>query len=127
MPRPAAVKIERVVLARKGHPLAKARSLAELGEAEWITTSVTHRAEDELSPLFASRGLPAPRIVVQAYSALTFFFTVAYSDLLMMLPVQWEQSAPFAGLLTRIDVGERLQAPPISIVRRAAVAGAMQW
>ncbi|WP_241027078.1 LysR substrate-binding domain-containing protein [Variovorax sp. RKNM96] len=112
---------ERVVLARRGHPLAGARSLAELTGAEWITTSVTHRAEDELTPLFYSRGLPAPRIVVQAHSALTFFFTVAYSDMLMMLPLQWEHSEPFAGLLTRIDVGETLQAPPIAIVRRAAL------
>ncbi|NML43890.1 LysR family transcriptional regulator [Ramlibacter sp. G-1-2-2] len=112
---------ERVVLARKGHPLAGARSLAELVDAEWVTTSVTHRAEDELTPVFASRGLAPPRIVVQAHSALTFFFIVAYSDLLMMLPVQWEHSAPFAGLLQRIDVGEKLQAPPITVVRRASL------
>jgi LysR family transcriptional regulator of abg operon len=112
---------ERVVMARKGHPLAGAKSLAELVDAEWITTSVTHKAEDELSPVFLSRGLPAPRIVVQGYSALTFFFTVANSDLLMMLPVQWETSEPFAGLLTRIDVGDKLAAPPITIVRRAAL------
>jgi LysR family transcriptional regulator of abg operon len=90
-------------------------------DAEWITTSVTHRAEDELTPLFVSHGLPAPRIVVQAHSALTFFFTVAHSDLLMMLPVQWETSAPFAGLLTRIDVGEPIKAPAIGIVRRSAL------
>ena len=112
---------ERVVLARKGHPLTGAKSLAELVDAEWVTTSVTHRAEDEIVPIFTQRGLPAPKIVVQGHSALTFFFMIAYSDLLMMLPIQWERTPPFAGLLTRIDVGERLLAPPISIVRRSAL------
>ena len=100
--------------ARKDHPLSGACSLAALTGAGWITTSVTRRAEDELTPLFYSRDLPAPRIVVQAHSAL----------MLMMLPVQWEHSAPFAGLLSRIDVGETLQAPPITIVRRSALAPA---
>jgi DNA-binding transcriptional LysR family regulator len=110
-----------VVVGRLGHPLAKATSLAELADAEWVTTSVTHRAEDELSPLFRKLGLPPPRMVVQGYSALTFFFVVGYSDLLMMLPVQWVRSPPFQGLLQQIPVKESLEAPPICIVRRAAL------
>lgn len=112
---------QRIVVGRPGHPLAGATSLAELAGAEWVTTSVTHRAEDELSPLFTRLGLPPPRMVVRGHSALTFFFMVAYSDLLMMLPVQWEHSAPFSGLLQRIHVREELKAPPICIVRRSAL------
>ncbi|MBL0421923.1 LysR family transcriptional regulator [Ramlibacter sp. AW1] len=112
---------QRVVLARKGHPLAGATSLAQLVGAEWVTTSVTHRAEDELSPVFERLGLPAPRMVVQGHSALTFFLSVAYSDLLMMLPVQWLQSPPFNSLLVRVPVREPLWAPPICIVRRSGL------
>jgi LysR family transcriptional regulator of abg operon len=108
----------RVVLARKGHPLAGARSLAELVDAEWVTTSITHQPEEELGPLFAQHGLPAPRLVVQGHSALTFICTVAYSDLLMMLPVQWMRSPLVRDWLQRIDVVEPLPTPPICIVRR---------
>ncbi|WP_213958754.1 MULTISPECIES: LysR substrate-binding domain-containing protein [unclassified Variovorax] len=108
----------RVIVGRHGHPLANARSLRELVDAEWVTTSVTYRAEEELAPLFASHGLPPPRLIVQARSALTFLFTVAYSDLLMLLPIQWTQTPLFSNALQPIHVAERLPSPPICIVQR---------
>lgn len=111
----------RVVLGRNGHPLAHARSLRELADAEWVTTSVTHKAEDELSPIFARHGLPAPRLVVQGHSALTFFFMVAHSDMLTMLPRQWAQAPLFKPYLQKIEVHEALFAPPICIVRRTGL------
>jgi LysR family transcriptional regulator of abg operon len=112
---------QRIVLGRKGHPLAGAKSLRELTGAEWATSSITHKAEDELSPLFQRYGLPPPKIAVQAHSALTFFFTVAYSDLLMMLPIQWCQAQMFRDSLQRIHVSEPLNAPPICIVKRTGL------
>lgn len=111
----------RVILGRKGHPLAHAKSLRDLTGAEWVTTSLTHRADQELGPLFQQHGLPPPRLVVQTHSALTFLFTVAYSDLLMMLPVQWTQAPMFRDVLQRIDVVEPLIALPVCIVRRAGL------
>jgi DNA-binding transcriptional LysR family regulator len=110
---------ERVVLARKGHPLAGAKSLADLVDAEWVSTSITHRPEDEITPVFAQHGLPRPRIVVQGRSAMTFFYSVAYSDLLMLLPIQWMQAPLFRDALQRIPVKEKLfNTQPICIVRR---------
>ncbi len=111
----------RVIVGRQGHPLAQARSLRDLVNAEWVTTSVTYRAEEELGPLFASHGLPPPRAIVQARSALTFLFTVAYSDLLMLLPIQWTQAPLFRHALQRIHVEEHLPSPPICIVRRTSL------
>jgi len=111
----------RVIVCRRGHPLAEARSLRDLVNAEWVTTSVTYRAEEELGPLFASHGLPPPRGIVQARSALTFLFTVAYSDLLMLLPIQWTQTPLFRDALRPIHVVEPLPSPPICIVRRSSM------
>ena len=111
----------RVIVGRKGHPLAGARSLGELADAEWITTSITHKAEDELGPLFAQHGLPPPRLVMQAHSALTFITSLLYSDLLMMLPVQWTESPLLRDAIQRIPVREILEAPPICLVRRAGL------
>ena len=82
----------RIIVGRKGHPLAGETSLRALVDAEWITTSITHKAEEELGPLFAQHGLPPPKLVMQAHSALTFLTSMASSDLLMMLPMQWTQS-----------------------------------
>ena len=111
----------RVILGRKGHPLANARSLSELVKAEWVTTSITHRAEEELTPLFQRHGLPPPRLVLQAHSALTFLFAIAYSDLLMMLPIHWTQAPLVRDALQRIHVVEVLPAPQICIVQRAGL------
>ena len=42
----------RTVLCRAKHPLARAKSLRELTDAEWITTSITPTADKELGALF---------------------------------------------------------------------------
>lgn len=109
----------RVIMCRRGHPLSGARSLKELKDAEWATTSVTHKAYEELGPLFALHGLPAPRLVMRAHSALTYVTSIAYSDLLTMLPVQWADFDITRNALDIIKVKEVLPAAPICIVRRA--------
>ncbi|WP_025138701.1 LysR family transcriptional regulator [Achromobacter sp. DH1f] len=111
----------RVILGRKDHPLAQARSLRDLVGAEWITTSITHKAEEELGPLFEKHGLPAPRLAMKAQSALTFLTALVNSDLLMMLPIQWLQHPLLHGVLQEIKVREALPAPPICIVRRTGL------
>ena len=111
----------RVILGRKGHPLAGARSLGELAGAEWITTAITTKAEEELGPLFAVHGLPPPRIGMCAQSAQTFLVSMVYSDLLMMLPVQWVKFPLWRDVLQQIMVREALPGPSIYIVRRAGM------
>jgi LysR family transcriptional regulator of abg operon len=76
----------RIVLARKGHPMAHATSLAELSDAEWITTSITDKAENEFNDLFLKHGLPAPRLALQADSALTWIMALLHSDMLAISP-----------------------------------------
>ena len=115
------LKNTRIIVGRKGHPLVQAKSLRDLVNAEWISTSITHVAEDELGPLFESNGLPPPKLVMQAHSALTFLVTLVYSDLLMMLPVQWIKSPLLRDLIQIIEVQEKLPAPSISLVRRSGL------
>ncbi|MRW94153.1 LysR family transcriptional regulator [Duganella sp. FT80W] len=109
----------RVIMCRRGHPLIGATSLQELKDAEWATTSVTHKAYEELGPLFAQHALPAPRLVLRAHSTLTYVTAIAYSDLLLMLPVQWADFEITRNALDIIKVKEPLPAAPICIVRRA--------
>jgi DNA-binding transcriptional LysR family regulator len=111
----------RVIMARKGHPLAGARSLRDLVDAEWVTTSITANPAVEIAPLFESLGLPPPRLVLQSHSTLTLIQTLVYTDLLAMLPVQWSDFRPLADALQRIDIAENLPAPPICIIRRAGL------
>ncbi len=109
----------RTVLCRRNHPLAEIRSLAGLAGAEWATTSITLRAEEELGEVFGQHGLPPPVLALQSQSALTLIVSIAYSDLLAMVPVQWMAFAPTAGVLQTIRVREALPAPAIVLIHRA--------
>jgi len=111
----------RVVMGRKGHPLARARSLRELLDAQWLSTSLTAKPDEELAPLFAQHGLPPPRLVVQAHSALSMLVALAHSELLAMVPIQWTEYPLTRDALQRIEVVEPLSAPPICIVRRVGL------
>lgn len=111
----------RMIVGRKDHPLAGACSLSELAAAQWISTSVTLRAEEELGPLFASHGLPPPRLAMQAHSSLSYITALAYSDLLAMLPIQWSRFPLTREALQQIHVREPLPGPAICIIRRAAL------
>lgn len=109
---------KRVVLCRKGHPLVKAKSLHELVDAGWVTTSVTYKAEEELGPLFAKHGLPKPRLVLRAHSALTFVTAMVASDALAILPTQFAELTMAGASLEIIHVAEALPEPPICLVSR---------
>ncbi|HEY0747102.1 MAG TPA: LysR substrate-binding domain-containing protein [Steroidobacteraceae bacterium] len=109
---------KRVVLARKGHALSGARSLRELVDANWITTSVTTQRSAELGPLFEHHGLAAPKVRMQAHSALTMIMAAAHSDLLAMMPQQWRDSPWSNELLQVIEVEELLTAAAMHIVKR---------
>jgi LysR family transcriptional regulator of abg operon len=105
---------DRALLCRSGHPLAKSRSLSQLVGAEWITTSITLKAESELADLFKRYKLPRPTLAMQSQSALTLLTCLANSDLLAMAPTQWVES-PFANhVITTIPIREELT--PASII-----------
>ena len=108
----------RVILGRIGHPLSKARSLRQLKDAEWVTTSITSRAEEELGEVFRRHKLPAPKLALRSQSALTLISSLAYSDLLAMVPVQWVYFEITNRVLAPIAVKEIFPAPPIVAVRR---------
>jgi LysR family transcriptional regulator of abg operon len=111
----------RIVLARTGHPLSGARSLSQLIDAEWATTSVTFKAEEEFSELFRRFDLPAPKLALRSQSALTLMSSLAASDLLALVPIQWIQSPWIGDQLARIPIRETLRAPSIVTIRRAGL------
>ena len=111
-------KNTRTVVGRKGHPLAGATSIKELGGAEWATTSVDYNAAEDLNALFARYRMREPKILLQTHSALSVIVGLAYSDLLAMLPVQWNEFPLTRGVLQVVNIEERLPAPSIVCIRR---------
>ena len=111
----------RVVVGRRGHPLLKAQSLGELSDAQWASLSLTDRADDELTSLFAQHGLPSPQVTVVARSALSLLSVLTYSDALAVLPVEWTRTPMFAGLLNEFSVSETLGSPRVHLVQKAGL------
>ncbi len=109
----------RIVVGRKGHPLASATSLKELSGAEWATPSLDVNAAEDLTAVFARFKLPPPSIKLQAHSAMSVLVALASTDLLAMLPRQWADFSMGQKTLGVIAVRERLVAPDIVFVRRA--------
>ena len=112
---------ERVVLARRGHPLRTAGSLQALLEADWIVTGLRERREEEFEEQFSALGLRSPRVVTVAESLMALLALLASSDALAFLPRQWADTPLFNGVLEPIAVRESLMAPDIVQVTRAAL------
>ena len=108
----------RAVVCRKGHPLSNARSLKALVNADWAITGVDYNAEDDIARLFHSHQLPTPRVLVRARSAMSVMVSLAHTDLLAMLPVQWAEFPMTRDTLQTIRIREVLPAPAIVIIRR---------
>ncbi len=109
----------RVIIARKGHPLLAATSLADLQRARWVRTSLSERPDEaDLELLFERAGLQPPEIVVQTRSAMFTLLTVTNSDLLTIVPVQWLDFAVTGDSVETIHLDGMLPGAPICIVRR---------
>jgi LysR family transcriptional regulator of abg operon len=111
----------RVVIGRRGHPLAGAKTLRDLADASWLTTSITRDAADELNQVFAEHGLGAPRLVCQSQSALSVITVLINSDILAMMPVQLIESPIADGLLEEIKLDREFAAPPIMMMHRTGI------
>ncbi|WP_206243659.1 LysR substrate-binding domain-containing protein [Novosphingobium terrae] len=109
----------RLVVARRGHPLSGAKSLADLTGAEWIRPTLSTRStEGDFDNAFEEMGLPEPKIVLHARSALVALIALAKSDLLTVLPRQWLDVPGLSREIQTMDLIEPLKAPPMCIVTR---------
>lgn len=111
----------RVVVGRCNHPLRDARRLGELVDAEWMTTSITRDAPDELRQVFSEAGVKMPRLIYQTQSALSALVTLIHTDALAMMPVQWVEAPLVNGWLESITLEEEFAAPPIMLVQRTGL------
>lgn len=112
---------ERRIFCRRGHPLAGAKSLRELANSDWMTTSVTYNAARELNELFSQQNLPMPRLALRSQSALTLMISLANSDVLAMVPKQWSEFPFTVDAFETINIGELPPAPPIVLIKRGGL------
>jgi DNA-binding transcriptional LysR family regulator len=68
-----------LVVGRKGHPLRKERSLAQLVDADWL------RVSSMLDRMFLAAGFPIPRQIVQCDSNNTMIPLLCRTDMLSLM------------------------------------------
>ena len=107
-----------VIAARRGNPLARATSLAQLTSVSWL---MIYRlgAGGLLEQALAAAGLPPPNMRVHCESHATALALIAASDLMGLIPVQDAEAGAAAGLLQRVHVRERLGRPRMGAFMRA--------
>ncbi len=119
----------RLVVGRRGHPLSGATSLADLADAYWVSPTLSTRNSEEamtysdidLDDVFERVGLPRPKVVIHARSALVVMLAIAESDLLTVLPHQWLEHPATSDRIMAFSALPPLPAPAICIARRIDV------
>lgn len=108
------------IVARCGHPLAGARTLADLAGAEWVRTGGTDNTSS-LPAAFESAGLEPPRYRIECRSFFAIAEIVAHSDLLAVVPWQLGAREAAAGRIVQLPLRETLPAREICLFTRADV------
>ena len=96
------------VVARKGHPLEKASSLAHLADACWTSLLPLDAPDGPFAQAFSPTGLPVPKHVIQCGSYNTAIRLIAKTDMLGFLVRQLLSDPLLGDLLREIPVAEPL-------------------
>jgi DNA-binding transcriptional LysR family regulator len=118
------------VVARKGHPLEKATSLAQLVEASWISLLPLDAPDGPFASAFSPAGLAVPKQVIQCESYNTAIGLIAKSDMIGFLSRQLLADSILGDFLTEVPVVEPLPSFAVGMFTRTGtpltqVAGAM--
>ncbi|OZI34194.1 hypothetical protein CAL29_11655 [Bordetella genomosp. 10] len=112
------------ILCRRGHPLARATSVAALADAEWINTKPLGRPgtpSNRLGDWFLDNDLPQPKVAMTVDSLLDTLRLVSESDYLFLGPSFVVEPGGFESSLSVIPVSEPIPSADICLVQRTAV------
>lgn len=107
------------VVARKGHKLCNARSLAHLTDSDWVSTTTIGMPGGPLERIFATVGLTKARQVIQCDSYYTLVSLVAKTDVLAIMPRQLLEHPFVRDLVQEVPVVESMPAATGGVFMRA--------
>ncbi|KWT70650.1 MULTISPECIES: LysR substrate-binding domain-containing protein [unclassified Variovorax] len=114
---------EPVVAARKGHPLARATSLAELCGCDWVVVgdpSQPGANDASIRELFDNHSLGRPRIAAVTDSLFGAIATLIESECLARLPRTALDHPLVAGQLVALQLREAPGQYPVALLRKAS-------
>ena len=109
------------IVARKGHPLSNAGSVARLASADWLSLTLgpAATATGDLEQVFASAGLSLPSRVVRCDSQNTAVALLAKTDAVALMPRRQLSDGLAGNLLREISVAESLPSFTTGLITRA--------
>jgi len=111
-------RMEFAVVARKGHPLRNARSLAQLADADWLTLLPPPTSGAPLDVIFSAAGLPGPRAVIECDSHTSMITLLTSSDMLGTISGRLLTTPLVRDSLEEIAVAEMLPSLSVGIITR---------
>ena len=112
---------ELVVAGRIGHPHAKARRLAVLVSAKWMTLGPAGGPGDHFVDAFTRLGLEPPHATIRSESFASSLALIEQSDFLCILPKQLMTQLQRQDRLTILAVKGQLPVVKVVLLRRAGV------
>ncbi|KVA22243.1 LysR substrate-binding domain-containing protein [Burkholderia ubonensis] len=107
-----------LIVARNGHPLASATSLAELVDADWLMNPSPESSTQALFNCFVAHGLPVPSRIVECPSFGLAHSLMTGSDLLASMPEQLLDAEWARDRLVVLPIRDRLPAVSVQVVTR---------
>jgi len=111
-------RMEFAVVARRGHPLRNARSLAQLVDADWLTLLPPPTSGAPLDAIFAAAGLPSPRAVIECDSHTSMVMLLSKTDMLGTISRRLLPTPLLRDSVEPIAVAEPLPSLTVGIVTR---------
>lgn len=112
---------ELAVVGRVGHPKAKAKRLADLIDAQWMTLGPAGGPGDHFVNAFVSQGLTAPVATIKSESFGSSLALIESSDFLSILPQRLIAQMETTGRLRTLQVSIELPTVKVSLLRRAGI------
>lgn len=97
---------DETVVARRGHPLANAKSLAQLADARWMSP-LPRSTDDLLTRVFMSTGLPPPAPAIECDSIPGIVALLAKSDMIALMSRRMLARPPARDALQEIPVADQ--------------------
>ncbi len=113
---------EPVVVGRKGHPLAKSRSVKDLVDCHWVETGMTDRfgaPGSSVGAMFFEAGFGKPKIAVICDSLSDTILLLSRSDLLSVLPAAIFTQEFMQTELVMFPIATPLKTFPTAVIHRA--------
>jgi LysR family transcriptional regulator, regulator of abg operon len=112
-----------VVVCRRGHPLARAKSLADLAGSVWVETRAPGSGDgpSRLARFFEQHGEAAPTVIATVEGLFETLHLVQQSDCLSLEASIVTRHGPFAGSLVPIAIREHAPEQQVCVVQRAAL------